>query len=113
MVSGATNPEAILIPEILVDSQGNYSIPKTSALNHDVTGGMLGKLECGRDIAMGGVPVYLTKAGSEEMLQICQGTHFFPVYETANYRIVFDDLLVFTFVFGSESQRLSKIDSTV
>jgi isopentenyl phosphate kinase len=62
-----------LISKIDVDSNGKYSIPKTSNLTHDVTGGMLGKLECGKDIAMNGIPVYLTRAGSDSMYQICHG----------------------------------------
>lgn len=72
--SGEINASARLIPEIEVGLDGSYSLPETSALSHDVTGGMLGKLQSGRDIALRGIPVFLTKAGSDEMLQICTGT---------------------------------------
>lgn len=78
--SGEANPDAVLIKQILVKADGDFEIPQTSALEHDVTGGMLGKLQCGRDIVLNGVPVFLTRAGSPEMQKICVGT---PSYLTS------------------------------
>lgn len=59
-----SEPDAQLIKEILVDVDGSVSFPQTSIAEHDVTGGILGKLQCAVAMARCGVPVVIVEAGS-------------------------------------------------
>ena len=52
-----SQPGSMLLREILVMPNGEMQFPQTSALEHDVTGGVQKKLEVARDLTIGGATV--------------------------------------------------------
>ena len=74
-----SNPPPELIHEILVDESGNWSARgyetlQTSVSNHDVTGGILTKIEAAVSVVRDSrIPLYIVKAGTEDAKRAMRG----------------------------------------
>lgn len=72
-----TIPEPTLIEEILVDESGEWSVYdklETSVRAHDVTGGILNKIDAAVQVVRKcRIPVYIVKAGTVHALQAIKG----------------------------------------
>ena len=69
-----TECDAKLIKEIVVQKDGSISLnAQTSIAEHDVTGGIKGKIECAVEIAKMGIPVVICEMGTEHSMQALRG----------------------------------------